>query len=129
MQDMEGWNVIPDGYVSEDQINRKRTYDTDVTTTLSGTITAGATSLSVASAAEFPSADPFTILIDGEVMLVTAGQGTTTWTVTRGYGGTTAAAHTSGATVDGRWKAARRPTSRCSTNCFSSIARPTKRAR
>jgi hypothetical protein len=102
MQDMEGWNVIPDGYVSEDQINRKRLYDTDVTTTLSGTITAGATSLSVASAAEFSSADPFTILIGSEVMLVTAGQGTTTWTVTRGYGGTTAAAHTSGATVDGR---------------------------
>lgn len=70
-------------------------------TTLSGSITSGATTLTVASAAGFPAAkNPFSIQIDSEVMNVTAGMGTTTWTVTRGANGTTAASHTSGASVD-----------------------------
>lgn len=36
MQDREGWNVIPDGYVSEDQLLRMRTYDVTWTTLDSG---------------------------------------------------------------------------------------------
>lgn len=101
MQDREGWNVIPELYESDDILNRRRLYNNDVVTTLSGTITAGAASLTVASAAEFPTTGSYSIVIESEVLLVTAGQGTTTWTVTRGYAGTTAAAHSSGATVDG----------------------------
>lgn len=69
-------------------------------TTLSGSITSGATTLTVASAAGFPAANPFSIQIDSEIMSVTAGMGTTTWTVSRGVNGTTAASHTSGVSVD-----------------------------
>ena len=39
------------------------------------------------------------VRIDNEVLQVTGGQGTTTWTVTRGQLGTAAASHASGATV------------------------------
>ncbi len=41
----------------------------------------------------------FEIMIDDEVMQVTGGFGTNTWNVTRGYGGTTPAAHTLPVTV------------------------------
>src|SRR6185369_14862517 len=41
----------------------------------------------------------FLIEIDTELMLVTAGQAGTSWTVTRGVNGTTAATHAIGATV------------------------------
>jgi len=41
----------------------------------------------------------FRIAIESELLLVTAGEATTTWTVTRGVEGTTAAAHAGGATV------------------------------
>lgn len=57
-----------------------------------------ATSITL-SAALGPSSGNFVILIDSEQMLVTAGNGTTTLTVTRGYNGTTAATHLDGATV------------------------------
>lgn len=75
-------------------------------TTLSGnggSITAGATSLSVASSAAFPAASSsartqFRALIDSEVVLVTNVSGTT-WTVVRNVDGTTAASHNDGATV------------------------------
>src|SRR5262249_20084505 len=40
------------------------------------------------------------IKIDSEVLQVTAGAGTNTWTVARGFAGTTAAAHNSNATVN-----------------------------
>jgi hypothetical protein len=48
----------------------------------------------------FPKTGNFSIVIDDEQMLVTGGQGTTTFTVTRGYNGSTAARHSSGAEVD-----------------------------
>jgi hypothetical protein len=70
-----------------------------VATTLSGTISGGSTSLTVAAITNFPSTGQFVIIIDNEEMLVTAGAGTTTWTVTRSYAGTTAASHTSGVAV------------------------------
>jgi hypothetical protein len=69
-------------------------------TTLSAAITSTiGTSLSVASASGFPSSAQYRIRVDNELMLVTAGAGTTTWTVTRGLEGTTAATHSNGATV------------------------------
>jgi hypothetical protein len=68
-------------------------------TTLSGAMTTTSTTLTVASAAGFPTFGSFTIRVDNEYMQVTAGAGTTTWTVTRGQQGTAAAAHSSGATV------------------------------
>ena len=68
-------------------------------TTLNGANTSGAASLTVASAVGFPAAAQFRIRIDDELLLVTAGAGTTTWTVTRGMESTSAVAHSSGATV------------------------------
>lgn len=67
-------------------------------TTLAAPITSsGATSISVASATGAPAAN-FRIRIGSELMLVTAMAGTT-WTVTRGAEGTTAATHLLGASV------------------------------
>src|SRR5438128_10489511 len=68
-------------------------------TTLNGAILAGDTSLIVASFAAFPSSGQYRILIGDELLIVTAGQGTLTWTVTRGAEGTTAAAHADGASI------------------------------
>src|SRR5436190_15059667 len=68
-------------------------------TTLAGSILAGDTSLTVTAASAFPSSAQFRILIEDELLLVTAGAGTTTWTVTRGIESTTAAAHANGASV------------------------------
>jgi hypothetical protein len=39
------------------------------------------------------------VKVDSEIMVVTAGAGTTTWTVTRAADGTTAATHNAGAAV------------------------------
>ncbi len=47
----------------------------------------------------FPTTATYRIVIDREIMIVTAGAGTDTWTVTRGAEGTTAVAHSSGAPV------------------------------
>jgi hypothetical protein len=67
-------------------------------TTLNGGITSIATSLIVTSATLFPTVPQFRILVDTEVMLVTAVSGTT-FTVSRGIENTTQVAHNSGATV------------------------------
>lgn len=69
----------------------------DYESTLSSGITAGDTSLVVASATGAPSAN-FRIRINNEIMLVTNVAGTT-YTVTRAQEGTTAAAHSAGAAV------------------------------
>jgi hypothetical protein len=71
------------------------------TTTRTGTLPMNTTqtSLTVASASGFPSSGNFYIRIDNEVMQVTGGQGTTSWTVTRGQLGTIAATHATGAVV------------------------------
>jgi hypothetical protein len=69
-------------------------------TTLTAAISStSSTSITVTSAAAFPGSGTYYIQIDSEVLSVTAGQGTTTWTVTRGANGSTAATHSSGATV------------------------------
>lgn len=69
-------------------------------TTLSAAVSAVATSLTVASSAGFPVTNGYRIKIDSEVFVVTAGAGTTTWTVTRGANATIGASHASGAAVN-----------------------------
>lgn len=69
-------------------------------TTLNGAINDSVTSLTVASAALFPTTGTFTILIGSELLLVTSVSGTT-FTVTRGSESTTAASHSNGASVTG----------------------------
>lgn len=78
----------------------------EVATTLAAAVDSVATTLSVVSGASFPTSGTFRIqvdagTVDAEQMDVTAGQGTNTWTVTRGVDGTTAAAHSTGAAVTG----------------------------
>lgn len=68
-------------------------------TTLGVALGPAETTVDVSSAAGFPSLAPFRILIDSELMTVTAGAGTTSWVVTRGIEGTTPAAHNAGAVV------------------------------
>ena len=71
-------------------------------TTLSAAISStSASSISVTSASGFPGSGTYYVQIDGDVLGVTGSQATTTWTVTRGQNGSTAATHSSGATVTG----------------------------
>jgi Tfp pilus assembly protein PilX len=69
--------------------------------TLNGALTASGTTVTVSSATGFPTT-PFVIRVDDEFMTVTAGFGTTSWTVTRGSNGSTATTHVTGQTVE--WK-------------------------
>lgn len=74
------------------------------TQTLSATIASGATSLSVASFAGWPSSYPFTATLEwgtanAEVVLVTNIAGSVA-TITRGYDGSTAVQHLAGASID-----------------------------
>lgn len=69
-------------------------------TTLGAAITSTtATSITLSAVGSLPTSGTVVIKIDSEEMLVTAGLGTTTLTVTRGVNGTTAATHSNGATV------------------------------
>ncbi|MEU1800890.1 hypothetical protein [Streptomyces sp. NPDC019937] len=71
-------------------------------TTANGAIAStSSTSITVTSASGFPGSGNYNIQIDSEVMTVTGGQGTTTWTVTRGANGSTAATHSNGAVITG----------------------------
>ena len=70
-------------------------------TTLGGALTASQTTLTVSSATGFPTT-PFLIRVDDEFMQVTAGFGTTTWTVTRGASNSVATTHANGQTLE--WK-------------------------
>ncbi|HYX75617.1 MAG TPA: hypothetical protein VE757_00450, partial [Gaiellaceae bacterium] len=67
-------------------------------TTLNGAINATQTTITVSSATGFPTT-AFNIRIDDEYLTVTAGFGTTTWTVTRGANGSTAASHVTAQTI------------------------------
>ena len=67
------------------------------TSTLSSSINASVTSLTMASSTSFPSSG--TVLIDNELISYTANSGGTLSGLTRGASGTTAASHSSGATV------------------------------
>lgn len=65
----------------------------DVSTTLTADPGSGGTTLAITSAARFPVDNQYKVRVENEVMLVTAGAGTASWTVTRGIDGTTAVAH------------------------------------
>lgn len=67
-------------------------------TYLAAAITSGALSVQVVDASLFPSQGQFRVVIDSEILIVTAVSGQT-WTVTRGAEGTSPAAHTQGAVV------------------------------
>src|SRR5213082_2202547 len=69
-------------------------------TTLASAITSSQTSITVASASGFPTSGNFRVRIDDEDMTVTGGQGSTSWTVTRGVNSTTAANHVNAQTVE-----------------------------
>jgi hypothetical protein len=69
------------------------------TTTRPTATTAGQGTITVASAAGFPTSGSYYIRIENEVLQVTGGQGTTTWTVGRGQLGTSATTHATGATI------------------------------
>ena len=85
------------GYAASDFGN------TAFTTTLAAAITSTtATSVTVASKSSFPTTANYFIVIDNEVMKVTAGANTTSWTVARGVNSTVAATHSSGKAV-GLW--------------------------
>ena len=68
-------------------------------TKLVGSINASATTVVVASATVFPQGKNFRVRIGSELLEVTAGQSTTSWTATRGVDGTTATPHGDGAGV------------------------------
>jgi hypothetical protein len=67
------------------------------TSTLSSSINTSVTSLTMASTTSFPSSG--TVLIDNELITYTSNSGGTLSGLTRGASGTTAASHSSGATV------------------------------
>ncbi len=67
-------------------------------TTLNGAIASGDATLVVASATGFPGSGNFRIIVDAEVMLVTAVSGTT-FTITRAQESTSAASHVSGTII------------------------------
>jgi len=73
-------------------------------TTLNGAIAStGATSMTVTANASFPQSitqGGFYVQIDNEIVQVTAGAGTNTWTIVRGVMGSTAATHSNGAAVN-----------------------------
>jgi hypothetical protein len=66
--------------------------------TLSAGCTSGDTTITVTTGSSFPATGNFRILVDSEIMVVTA-RSSNTLTVTRGAEGTSAASHSGGATV------------------------------
>ncbi len=67
-------------------------------TTLNGAIDSSQTAISL-NGARFADTDYSVIIVDSEKMLITAGHGTNSLTVTRGYNNTTAASHSDGAAL------------------------------
>jgi hypothetical protein len=67
-------------------------------TTLDGGVDDEQTTITL-DQARFSDADYSVIIVDSEKMLITAGHGTTSLTVTRGYNNTTAASHSDGTAV------------------------------
>ena len=92
--------ALKSGSVSALGVDDSKYYQVNPRTTTRPTATtAGQTTITVGSAAGFPASGTYYVRIDSEVLAVTGGQGTTTWTVSRGRLGTIAASHASGATV------------------------------
>ena len=74
-------------------------YTNNGTSTLNGAINNSTTSVVVTSAASFPSTGLFSVIVDSEIMTVTA-VSSNTFTVTRGAEGTTAVSHLDLAPID-----------------------------
>ncbi|MFO0847303.1 MAG: glycosyl hydrolase [Gemmataceae bacterium] len=74
-------------------------YDPFPATALSAAVAAADTAIPVVTANAFPTANGFLAKVGSEVVKVTGGAGTTTWTVERGQQGTTADGHLVGETV------------------------------
>jgi hypothetical protein len=68
-------------------------------TTIAEALDASELGVDVSDILGFPASAPFTVRVGAEWMRVTAGAGTTTWTVTRGYAGTIATEHDSGRAI------------------------------
>lgn len=66
------------------------------TTTISNSLTTATTGITIGSGSGLPGSGNYYMQLEAETVLVTAGQGTTTLTVTRGVIGSTAAVHSSG---------------------------------
>jgi len=71
----------------------------DLTTTTTADPGAGGTTLAVTANSRFPQVNGFKVRVEAEVMLVTAGASTNSWTVTRAQDGTTGVAHAIGVVV------------------------------
>lgn len=69
------------------------------TTSLASSMTASTTTMSVASPAGFPTSNGFRVKVNYEIVRVTGGAGTATWTVKRGLDGTVATTHSSSTPV------------------------------
>lgn len=69
------------------------------TTITNNPLSSGGTSITVTSATGFPGSGNYDCMIDQEVVTITAGQGTTTWTVTRGVNGSSGASHNQNALI------------------------------
>lgn len=89
---------IISGAVALPRLYGQERFSNNPATTLQGDITNSATSITVNSSATFPATGAFHALIDGEIITVTAISGTT-WTITRGAEGSTAATHNDGAVI------------------------------
>ena len=74
-------------------------FSNNAITSLTASITAGQTTITVASNSGFPQSGQFRIVVDAEIMLVTAGYAGLTWTVVRASESTTGATHANNAVV------------------------------
>lgn len=99
MADRPGWVTdVGAGGGAIPVATQERGDDGIFTTTTADPGSAG-TTLAVTANARFPGAGNYKVQVENEIMLVTAGQGTNSWTVTRGVDGTTAVAHAIGVGV------------------------------
>ena len=99
---------MPNAYPPNNQIRLTASFSTLASTSLSAAVTSLVqTTLTVSSAVGFPAAGPYLVQVDAEVMTVTAGQGSTTWTVSRGVSPTV---HDAGAAVTASVATAADPT-------------------
>ena len=94
-----GWTLVSGYLVGQGANLTNLSVSPPRTTVSAAALSASSTTVRVASASAFPQSGTFSIQIDDEIMNVTAGAGSTTWTVSRGSSGTTAAAHIIGASV------------------------------
>jgi uncharacterized protein YjbI with pentapeptide repeats len=94
-----GWSLVSGYLVGQGANLTNLSVSPPRTSVSAAALSASSTTVRVASASAFPQSGTFSIQIDDEIMNVTAGAGSTTWTVSRGSSGTTAAAHIIGASV------------------------------